>query len=85
MVIHSQWIYDSTKNRYGLSRTHLRHPLSPKGQIQCFKVPGCVNLDIFVSLFISRLEGGPKATHSRLLSMNEDLFGRMQSVLNNNQ
>ena len=35
--------------------------------------------DILVPLFVSRLEGGPEATHSRLFSMNEDLSGRMQS------
>jgi hypothetical protein len=39
-----------------------------------------MNLDILIPLLISRLEGGPKATHSRLFPMNEDLFGRMQLV-----
>jgi len=39
-----------------------------------------MDLDILIPLFISRLEGGPKPTHSRLFSMNEDLFGRIQLV-----
>ena len=37
-----------------------------------------MNLDVLIPLFVSRLEGGPKATHSRLLPMDEDLFGGMQ-------
>lgn len=37
-----------------------------------------MDLDILVPLFVSRLEGSPKATHGRLFPMNEDLFGRMQ-------
>jgi len=39
-----------------------------------------MDLDILVPLFVSRLEGGPEATHSRLFPMNEDLFGRTQLV-----
>ena len=34
-----------------------------------------MDFDILVPLFVSRLEGGPETTHSRLFSMNEDLFG----------
>jgi len=41
-----------------------------------------MDFDILVPLFVSRLEGGPEATHGRLFSMNEDLFGRMQSNIN---
>ena len=37
-----------------------------------------MDLDILIPLFVSRLEGGPKATHSRLFPMNEDLFGWIQ-------
>lgn len=34
-----------------------------------------MDLDILIPLFISRLEGGPKAAHSRLFPVNEDLLG----------
>lgn len=40
-----------------------------------------MDLDILVPLFVSGLKCGPKAAHTRLFPMNEDLFGRMQSVL----
>ena len=83
MAYDNTWSVDPTfhgKSRYTRSRTHLRYPLSPESQVQSFKVPWGMNLDILVPLFVSRLEGGPKATHSRLFPMNEDLFGRMQLV-----
>ena len=68
------------KSRHIRSRTHLCHPFPPESQVQGLKVPWHMDLDILVPLFVSRLEGGPEATHSCLFPMDEDLSERVQLV-----